>query len=66
LLRLGAGLWTAEFLHDYRRKQILRADRTVMAARGFARMSIGAVVKAAGLSRGTFYGVETRWWHRGR
>jgi AcrR family transcriptional regulator len=48
-----------EFRTDYRRDQILAAARRVMAAVGFDGMSIGEVVKAAGLSRGTFYGYFT-------
>jgi AcrR family transcriptional regulator len=46
----------AEFLTDYRRHQILAAARQVMAELGVERMSVGEVLKAAGLSRSTFYG----------
>jgi AcrR family transcriptional regulator len=49
----------AEFRTDYRRDQILAAAREVVAALGFERMSVGEVVKAAGLSRSTFYGYFT-------
>lgn len=46
----------SEFLTDYRRDQILAAARRVIAELGVERLSVGEVVKAAGLSRSTFYG----------
>src|SRR5262245_48459401 len=52
----GSARTPAEFLTDYRRDQLLAAAREVIAALGFERLSVGEVVKAAGLSRSTFYG----------
>ena len=40
---------------DSRRAQLLAAARTVFATKGYQRSSVSDVIKAAGVSRGTFY-----------